>query len=216
MNRHTLVLATKNQGKLVEFRALFGSLGVTLITATEALGRDHEIEEDGAAFEANATKKAAEIASLTSLMTMADDSGLEVDALGGAPGVRSARYAHTRATDAENNAALLRALEALGHTGGLPDPKARFRCVLALIDPFTEGGAVRLARGSCEGSIVRTGRGSGGFGYDPLFLLEGDTRTMAELGDEEKNRVSHRAKAATQMKSILEEVLRLRERAAGI
>src|ERR1700710_968229 len=128
------------------------------------------------------------------MLTLADDSGLEVDALGGVPGVRSARFAGERATDAENNAALLAALESL-----VTDPsgafagesyKARFRCVLALVDPFLRDGEPYFVEGVCEGEITRTPRGSGGFGYDPLFLVAGTGKTMAELTEEEKNRVS--------------------------
>ncbi len=204
---HTLVLATKNRGKLVELGALFGGLGLELVLASDVLGREHEVDEDGATFEANAIKKAREIASLSSMMTLADDSGLEVDALGGAPGVRSARYAHARATDAENNAALLKALEALAASDHAPvNAAARFRCVLALVDPYS-GGEPEVAAGVCEGTILRAPRGSGGFGYDPLFLMSGDTRTMAELAEEEKNRVSHRALASQKMREILAQVV---------
>ena len=131
--------------------------------------------------------------------SLADDSGLEVDALGGRPGVRSARFAHERATDAENNAALLRELENVeeGARG------ARFRCVLALADPWQES-ASYVAEGSCEGSIARAPRGNGGFGYDPLFLVSGKgDRAMAELSEDEKNRISHRALAVRSLRKIL-------------
>jgi len=204
---HTLVLATRNRGKLVELEALFAGLGLELKLASDVLGRDHEVDEDGATFEDNAIKKASEIAALTCMMTLADDSGLEVDALGGAPGVRSARYAHARATDAENNAALLTALETLAHDDHAPvNAAARFRCVLALVDPYSEGGP-RIARGACEGRILRAPRGSGGFGYDPLFLVDEHDRTMAELTEAEKNRVSHRARASESMRALLAELL---------
>lgn len=207
---HTLVLATRNRGKLVELGALFSGLGVDLVLALDVLGRDHEVDEDGATFEDNAIKKAKEIAALTCMMTLADDSGLEVDALSGAPGVRSARYAHARATDAENNATLLAALESLSQGNLSPvDATARFRCVLALVDPYS-GGEPLLASGACEGSIVRAPRGAGGFGYDPLFLVAGESRTMAELSEDEKNRVSHRARAAHRMREILQRVVATR------
>ncbi len=165
------------------------------------------VVEDGATFAENAAKKATEVARATMMLTLADDSGLEVDALDGRPGVRSARFAHARATDAENNAALLAALDALGDP---PDPqgfRARFRCVLALMDPFTGGGEPRMVEGACEGTVTRTPRGSGGFGYDPLFVVTGADRTMAELSEDEKNRVSHRARAFAALRPVLEQVL---------
>jgi XTP/dITP diphosphohydrolase len=125
--------------------------------------------------------------------------------------VRSARFAHERATDAENNAALLAALEALGDPPEADGFRARFRCVLALIDPFTGGGEPRLVEGVCEGTITRTPRGSGGFGYDPLFVVTGTGKTMAELGEDEKNRISHRGRAFAALRPAIEEVLRARE-----
>jgi XTP/dITP diphosphohydrolase len=138
------------------------------------------------------------------MLTLADDSGLEVDALDGRPGVRSARFAHSRATDAENNAALLAALESSPETGGFP---ARFRCVLALVDPFTNRGEPQLVEGLCEGTVTRTPRGSGGFGYDPLFVVRGTEKTMAELDEGEKNRLSHRGRAFAALRPLLERVL---------
>ena len=122
------------------------------------------------------------------MLTLADDSGLEVDALDGAPGVRSARFAHERATDAENNAALLAALDALPDAVGTRPLTARFRCVLALVDPYASDGEPIVVEGRCEGTITRTPRGSGGFGYDPLFVVDGTDKTMAELTEAEKNR----------------------------
>jgi XTP/dITP diphosphohydrolase len=176
--------------------------------------------EDGATFAENAIKKARAVADATLGLSLADDSGLEVDALDGRPGVRSARFAHARATDAENNAALLAALEGLGdpsagpwsHGSAQAGFRARFRCALALVDPFTGGGEPHVVEGSCEGTIARTPRGSGGFGYDPLFVLEGDERTMAELRPIEKNRVSHRARALAALLPVLERVLAERAR----
>ena len=138
-------------------------------------------------------------------MTLADDSGLEVDALGGRPGVRSARFAGEGATDGENNAALLDALGTVDRAfaGETETPTtARFRCVIALVDPWSTGEPI-LAEGRCEGHVLREPRGSGGFGYDPLFLVEGSERTMAELTLEEKNRVSHRAKALVALRPTL-------------
>ena len=190
----TIVVATGNHGKLRELRAIFAHLPVELVAMNDALPRPLHIVEDGATFEANARKKGEAVASATTLLTLADDSGLEVDALGGRPGVRSARFAHEKATDAENNAALLSALAEVDD----PQRTARFRCVLALFDPWApEGASPIFAEGACEGRIAREGRGTGGFGYDPLFLVdECDGRAMAELADDEKNRVSHRGRAA--------------------
>ncbi|HKO46343.1 MAG TPA: RdgB/HAM1 family non-canonical purine NTP pyrophosphatase [Polyangiaceae bacterium] len=197
----TIVLATSNHGKLVELRALLADLPVQLRSAAEVLQAADlpSIVEDGATFEENALIKARAIARATRMIALADDSGLEVDALAGRPGVRSARFAHERATDAENNAALLRELAEVeeGARG------ARFRCVLALVDPWHESN-LHVAEGSCEGSIARTSRGSGGFGYDPLFLVSGhDGKAMAELSEADKNRVSHRGRAVQALRAIL-------------
>ena len=190
-----ILLATGNLGKLRELRRLLDALpGVELSDFVE-LGRTIEVVEDGATFDANAAKKAREVAAATGLATLADDSGLLVDALGGAPGVRSARYAGEGATDLENNGKLLAAL------GDLPLPQrtARFRCVLA----FCAAGAdVHLEQGSCEGRIAFAARGERGFGYDPLFLLE-DGRTLGEVPADVKDRLSHRAAAARAMRAYL-------------
>jgi XTP/dITP diphosphohydrolase len=207
--RHTdtLVVATTNRGKLEELRALLVDVPVEVRSAAEVMREPPHVVEDGATFAENAIKKARAVAQATMMLTLADDSGLEVVALEGRPGVRSARFAHPRATDAENNAALLAALEALGDP---PDPRgfvAAFRCVLALVDPFTGGGEPRIVEGVCEGAITRTPRGSGGFGYDPLFVVAGTERTMAELAEDEKNRVSHRARAFAALRPVLERVL---------
>ena len=205
---HSLVVATTNRGKAGELRALLAGLPITVHTLDEVLPKGLAIVEDGKTFEANAIKKASLVAQATMMLTLADDSGLEVDALDGAPGVRSARYASERATDAENNAHLLSALDALEHTGlgerlAAPTYKARFRCVLALVDPYTNDGQPRTAEGVCEGAITRMPRGSGGFGYDPLFLVEGTDKTMAELAADEKNAVSHRARAVLELRPLL-------------
>jgi XTP/dITP diphosphohydrolase len=203
----TLVVATTNRGKLEELRALLEGLPVEVRSAAEVMREPPHVVEDGATFEENAVKKARAVAHATMMLTLADDSGLEVDALGGRPGVRSARFAHERATDAENNAALLTALASLGDPAEPAGFRARFRCVLALVDPFTGGGEPRTVEGVCEGTITRTPRGSGGFGYDPLFVVGGADKTMAELSEEEKNRVSHRARAFASLRPLLERVL---------
>ncbi|HYQ43700.1 MAG TPA: RdgB/HAM1 family non-canonical purine NTP pyrophosphatase [Polyangiaceae bacterium] len=211
----TIVLATSNHGKLAELRALLADLPVQLRSAAEVLGEQPNIVEDGATFEDNALIKARAIASATRTLALADDSGLEVDALGGRPGVRSARFAHERATDAENNAALLRELAEVEEGAR----SARFRCVLALVDPWQDSD-VHIAKGSCEGSIARAPRGSGGFGYDPLFLVDGQGgKAMAELSEVEKNQVSHRGRAVQALRRILVDFLNARldeaERIAG-
>lgn len=212
---HSLVVATQNRGKLEELRALLSKLDVEVLSTQDVKKRAIVVIEDGETFEANAKKKASIVAGITMMLTIADDSGLEVDALGGAPGVRSARFAGERATDAENNAALLTALDALDPdaTGARTSASypARFRCVLALVDPFSRNGEPIVVEGVCEGSITRTPRGSGGFGYDSLFLVAGTDQTMAELGEDEKNRISHRGRAFDKLRLVLEKVLTERD-----
>jgi XTP/dITP diphosphohydrolase len=231
--RDTLVVATGNRGKLEELRALLAALPVQVLGVSEVLATPPHVVEDGATFAENAIKKARAVAHATMMLTVADDSGLEVDVLDGRPGVRSARFAHERATDAENNAALLASLAALADPmmiGDMPASRpvasgraltplegpmgegfrARFRCVLALVDPFTHGGQPRTVDGVCEGTVIRAPRGSGGFGYDPLFVVAGIDRTMAELAEREKNRLSHRARAFAALCPLLEEVLHQR------
>jgi XTP/dITP diphosphohydrolase len=210
--KHSLVVATNNRGKLDELRHLLLGLPVDVLSLQDVCKKALTVVEDGSTFEDNAIKKAREVASVTMMLTLADDSGLEVEALGGAPGVRSARYAGERATDAENNAALLAALDELTAEGARTiDYRARFRCVLALIDPFVRDGEPTVVAGTCEGKITRTPRGSGGFGYDPLFLVDGVDKTMAELSEEEKNDISHRARAAQSMRGEIAKILAARD-----
>jgi XTP/dITP diphosphohydrolase len=192
----TLVFATRNPGKLNELKALVAPLGVSVRSLDEA-GVVGEVEEDAPTFAGNAEKKARAAFAATGLPALADDSGLEVDALGGAPGVHSARYAGAGHDDHANNDKLLAELAAVDSARRT----ARFRCALALVDG---PGPARLVAGVCEGRIVGAPRGAGGFGYDPLFLVEGGPRTMAELAPEEKNRVSHRARAFAAMLPHLE------------
>ncbi len=179
-----LAIASNNPGKVVELRALLG--GEIRIVSLADLGLESP-EETGDSFAANAVLKARHVFDAAGVPTLADDSGLEIDALGGAPGVHSARYAGDHADDAANRRRLL---EVLQH---VPAPKrlARFVCVIAVVDAH---GHITLSRGSCEGSITFEERGRGGFGYDSLFELP-DGRTMAELSSIEKNRISHRAAA---------------------
>jgi len=213
----TLVLATKNRGKLEEFRSLLAGVPVRVVSIEEVVRTPPNVVEDGKTFAENAVKKARAIAEATMTLTLADDSGLEVDALEGRPGVRSARFSSERATDAENNAALIAALEAtgdpvVGATEGFP---ARFRCALALVDPYTRGGEPLVFDGTCEGAITRSPRGAGGFGYDPLFVVTALGKTMAELSEAEKNAISHRARACQALLPSLATLLREREEEAA-
>ena len=202
----TIVVATGNRGKLTEIRSLLGELPVEVLSAQEALGDAlPKVVEDCDSFEDNALKKARTVATEAMMLTLADDSGLEVDALGGRPGVRSARFAGEGATDAENNAELLRQMDDVDDESR----KARFRAAIALVDPWDPDGEV-VVQGSCEGRIARTPSGTGGFGYDPLFIVDELDRTMAELGEAEKNEISHRGKALAQLQPRLEAIVRAR------
>ena len=193
-----LVVATRNRGKLAELRSLLGAhRGLELLCLSDLL-LFFEVVEDGDTFLANAQKKAREVALATRLPTLADDSGLLVDALEGAPGVHSARFAGEQASDDENNTRLLELLAKVP----TEDRRARFRCVLALATP--DGTLGPHTEGECEGRIVREPRGAHGFGYDPLFEVEGLGRTMAELSSAEKDDLSHRAVATRRMKDELE------------
>jgi XTP/dITP diphosphohydrolase len=194
-----LLVATHNQGKVREYRELLAGLPLE-VTYLDAEGITLEVEETGATFEENALLKATTYAQLSGLWTWADDSGLQVDALGGAPGVYSARYAGEGATDADRYRKLLDALT------GVPWDRrtARFRCTVALATP---GGEVRTAHGACEGVIAFGPAGDNGFGYDPVFYMTDHGATMAQLSSETKNQVSHRARASQQALSVLEEML---------
>ena len=199
----TVALSSGNDGKLTELRALLAHLPIELVTVRDVLGQPLNVVEDAETLEGNAITKAQAACQATGLICIADDSGLEVDVLGGRPGVRSARFAHDRATDAENNAELLRELEdAEGDRR-----RARFRCVLALASPWSAAD-VKTVEGRVEGGISRDPRGSGGFGYDPLFIVEGHGgRSMAELTEKEKNAISHRAQAARALGPVLLRVI---------
>lgn len=188
-----LFLATNNPGKVEELRSLLASLPTLQITTPDDLGLRLEVDENGQTYAENASLKALAFAQAGGLPALADDSGLEVEALGGRPGLHSARIAPTAA---ERRALLLTWLSEK------PRPwKARFCSTLCLALP---GGQVHVVEGICEGEISPEERGTGGFGYDPIFVVEGMQRTMAELTLEEKNRLSHRAKAMDRMKLILE------------
>ncbi len=202
----TLVIASKNRGKVAEFRALFAGLPLDVRSVDEVAPQLPPVVEDGATFEENALLKARAVAEATRMVTLADDSGLEVEALCGRPGVRSARFAGDGATDGENNAALLAALAEIHGDEGR---RANFRCVVVIVDPFSDAEPL-AADGRCDGVISREPRGRGGFGYDPLFVLDGLSQSMAELGEEEKNRVSHRGRAAVVARRHLEELVAAR------
>ncbi|MDP6528533.1 MAG: RdgB/HAM1 family non-canonical purine NTP pyrophosphatase [Gemmatimonadota bacterium] len=191
-----VVLATRNPHKVGEFAELLRGFGVTVVPLSEFPGAG-DVVEDRPTFHGNAAKKAEAAAAATGLPALADDSGLEVDALGGAPGVRSARFAGVDADDAANRRHLVECM------ADVPDGDrdARFRCVLALAMP---DGETRFAEGACEGRILREERGSGGFGYDPLFVPAGETRTFAEMASTDKDARSHRGQAVRRAGSLFE------------
>lgn len=200
----SLLLATSNRGKLAELTAMLADLPIEVVSLAAALPGKPQVTEDGATLEDNARIKARAAALDTTMVTIGEDSGLEVDALDGRPGVRSARFAHEGATDAENNAALLAALEEVEDD----QRSARFRTVMVLIDPWADGEPKELVvEGRCEGVIARAPSGTGGFGYDPLFVVASAGRTMAELPAAEKNRVSHRARAFAALRPALEDLV---------
>ncbi len=187
-----LLVATTNPGKMAEYHALLTGLAVEMVGLRD-LAIDLEVEENGSTFEENARLKARVYADASGLITLADDSGLCVDALGGAPGIHSARYAPDAAARIE------RLLDKMRH---VPDDRrtARFVCVIALAEP---GGGVFTFEGVCEGRIARQTRGDNGFGYDPIFHIPEYSRTMAELPIPVKNQISHRARAAAKLQAWL-------------
>jgi XTP/dITP diphosphohydrolase len=193
-----LLLATTNKGKIAEYRYLFHGLSFELVTPLDE-NILVEVEERGASMEDNARHKAGVYANLSSLVTVADDSGLEVDAIGGEPGIHSARYAGENANDRDRIEYLL------GKINEVPREKrtARFVCVIAVATPQQ---VVATCRGECEGIIAFEPKGDHGFGYDPIFYLPELGKTMAELPSEIKNQISHRARAAKKVYHILEQL----------
>jgi len=194
-----LLVATTNPGKVREFREMLGHTGLSF-SDLSAHGGTVAVEETGHTFRANACLKASHYAKLFNTYAVADDSGLEVDALDGSPGVHSARWAEMNKAgkgDADNNALLLRQLDAV------PDDRrtGRFVCVLALADP--QGRILLTARDTVEGRVIREARGSNGFGYDPLFFVNEMGRTTAELAPEEKHAISHRGKALRHLRGLM-------------
>lgn len=197
MNR--LVIASRNRGKVEEYREMLRDLPVKILSLAD-FPELSEVRETGRTFRENALIKARAAAAATGLIALADDSGLEVDYLRGAPGVYSSRYAGHEQNDEANNRKLLAALEGVSMAGR----GARFRCVIAIITPE---GREFLSEGVCEGKISLVPRGSEGFGYDPLFLIPSLGKTFAELGSEVKNRISHRAQALRAARDVLVHLL---------
>ena len=197
-NKPRLLIATNNKGKVKEIKAVLQSLEIELILPAD-IGLELDVEEDGQTYAENATKKALAFSHASGLMALADDTGLEVEALDGKPGLHSNRFGPEPYTDENRRAYLLQELS------GKPRPwAARFRATVAVASP--ERG-VKLAEGICPGEIIPKERGTGGFGYDPIFLLEGLNETMAELEMDEKNRLSHRGQALRKIIPILIEIL---------
>jgi XTP/dITP diphosphohydrolase len=190
-----LLLATNNEGKAREYKSLLSGVPFELVTPAE-VGITTEVAEVGKSFEENARLKATTLAAESQLLTLADDSGLEVDALGGEPGTLSARYAGENASDSDRVNHLLAKMQ------GIPEEKrqARFKCVIAIATP---DGKVELCTGECDGFIALKPRGNRGFGYDPVFYLPELKKTMAELPPEAKNEVSHRGRAAREAIKLL-------------
>ena len=190
-----LIIATSNENKLREFKELLREFPFTILSLKD-FPHIPPIVEDGNSFYENALKKATTVAQLTGKLTIADDSGIEVEALGGRPGVTSARFAGENASDDENNAKLLKDLEAVP-----PDKRgACFKCVL-VVAPAE--GKTAFVEGECKGTILHEPRGEHGFGYDPLFLVPECNKTFSEITPEEKNKISHRARALRKLLKIL-------------
>ena len=198
MNNMKIVAATGNKHKIEEIESITRKFGMNVITKAEAGVGDLEVEETGTTFEENSLIKAEAIMKATGMPAIADDSGLEADALNGAPGVYSARFSGEGATDESNNAKLLKLMENITDD----ERSARFVSVVTLCFP---DGTVVAARGECPGTLRRSPRGDGGFGYDPLFVPVGYDKTYAEISAEEKNIISHRAKALGILRMKLKE-----------
>ena len=191
-----LLIASNNPGKVIEFRELLAGCGWEIVAPTD-IGIDLDVEETGVTYAENARIKAQAFCAASGLASLADDSGLEVDALGGAPGVISARYAGEHATDAANNALLLENLR------GVENRTARFVCVIALVQ---DGKLVKSFRGTVEGRVIDEARGDGGFGYDPLFYCPAFGCTFGEATIEQKMQVSHRGRALEAMFTYLRSI----------
>lgn len=193
-----IVAASSNKHKIKEIQAIMSKFGMEVIPKNEAGIPDFDVEEDGDTFEANSYKKASEMMKVLGKTTIADDSGLMVDYLGGAPGVYSARFAGEPCDDDKNNEKLLKLLEGVEEK----DRKAKFVSVITMIFP---DGETLVARGECPGRIIKVPVGENGFGYDPIFVPDGFDKSYAQLTDEEKNSISHRAKALEKLEALLKE-----------
>ena len=199
-----MLIATTNRAKFAEVQAYLADFPV-ILRSLESMNDQPTVVEDGATFEENAFKKARTLAQYSGCLTLADDSGLEVDALHGAPGIYSARYSGEESNDEKNNEKLLLELQ------GIPDPQrtARFVCALALCAPDSFGGKEWLVRESCEGRITLAPRGTQGFGYDPVFFFPAYGKTFGEIDRKTKAAVSHRGKALRKLKDILTSLVAL-------
>lgn len=203
----SIVLATANKGKILEFREMLKGHPVDILGLKD-FGPLPEMKEEGATFDDNAYSKAHQTAKVLGLPAIADDSGLVVEALGGAPGVFSARYAGENASDADNIAKLLREMR------GKTDRRAAFQCVISLAVP---SGPALTYEGRCEGEILEECRGEGGFGYDPVFFYPPLGKTFAEIPPAEKNRISHRGRALGEMVAEFDKVIKwLQQRLAEV
>lgn len=194
----TIIAASRNAHKIAEIEAITKKFGMKIISRDEAGLPKDEIEEDGETFEENSFKKANEIMKLCGRVTIADDSGLMVEYLGGMPGVYSARFAGEGSCDDKNNQKLLSLLEGVPYK----ERRAKFVSVITMVFP---DGEKLVARGECEGHIIDAPVGENGFGYDPLFVPDGFQRTFAQLAPEEKNAISHRARALLRLEELLAE-----------
>lgn len=193
-----IIAASSNAHKIKEIQTIMSKFGMEVVSRKDAGIPDFEIEEDGETFEENSYKKAYEIMKTCGEITVADDSGLMVDYLGGAPGVYSARFAGEECDDSKNNEKLLKLLNGLSGE----DRKAKFVSVITLVYP---GGETLVARGECPGRIIEAPTGENGFGYDPIFVPDGYDKSFGQLSEEEKNEISHRAKALEVLERLLEE-----------
>ena len=193
-----IIAASSNAHKIKEIQTIMSKFGMKVVSRKDAGIPDFEIEEDGETFEENSYKKAYEIMKTCGEITVADDSGLMVDYLGGAPGVYSARFAGEECDDSKNNEKLLKLLDGLSGE----DRKAKFVSVITLVYP---GGETLVARGECPGRIIEAPTGENGFGYDPIFVPDGYDKSFGQLSEEEKNEISHRAKALEVLERLLEE-----------
>lgn len=202
-----VILASRNKGKIREIRELLGDLKIRLTSLNDYVGLPSPIE-DGESFQENAVRKAKMIASLTRKIAIADDSGLEVEALDGRPGVMSARFGGEGISDETRSEKLLSLLKEIPSS----ERKAAFKCVVAIV---SLEGNVRTAKGKCSGVIGFERKGENGFGYDPIFIPQGYEKTMAQLSPEIKNKISHRARAFLQAKKILEEMIKESQRSTG-